>query len=50
VVRVRWKKQVAVADAVHEVGFFGNQNTVARPKSAKWEHTISRLKSIWGMV
>jgi tRNA1(Val) A37 N6-methylase TrmN6 len=30
--------------AVSERGFFGNQNTVARPTSAKWIYTIQVLK------
>ncbi|CAI8296448.1 MAG: Uncharacterised protein [Cellulomonadaceae bacterium TMED98] len=30
---------MAEADAINEIGFFGNQNTVAKPKSEKWEHT-----------
>lgn len=37
----------AELDAVSEVGLFGNQNSIAKPKALKWEHTISRLKTIW---
>ncbi len=44
-VPVRWLDTVPLNIAVHEVGMFGNQNTVCAPKSAKWRHTIERLKS-----
>ena len=43
-VRVRWIQSVSLDEAVKEKGFFGNQNTVARPKSTKWQHTIERLR------
>lgn len=48
-VRVRWLKAVALDQAIHEKGFFGNQNTVARPKARKWAHTVDRLKSRFGI-
>ena len=44
-VRVEWLDTVRLSDAIKEKGFFGNQNTVAKPKSRKWVHTIERLKS-----
>ena len=31
-VRVQWLDTKPESDAVHEVGFFGNQNTVCRPR------------------
>ena len=34
---------------IEEVGLFGNQNTVAKPKSEKWEHTVSVLKKRFGV-
>ena len=43
-VRVKWLATVPVAEAVQEKGFFGNQNTVARPVDPSWEFTIGRLK------
>ena len=43
-VRVKWLKTVPVSQAVKERGFFGNQNTVAKPKTPKWNHTVERLK------
>lgn len=46
-VPVKWLVSVSVKDAVSEVGFFGNQNTVARPTTTKWPHTIERLMKRW---
>lgn len=43
-VPVNWVSEVPVTSAIREIGFFGNQNTVAKPKSEKWEHTVSVLK------
>jgi len=45
-VPVEWIKTVPVAAAVDEKGFFGNQNSVCRPQTQAWIHTISRLKEI----
>tara|TARA_R110002110_G_scaffold147129_2_gene337341 strand:- start:39956 stop:41047 length:1092 start_codon:yes stop_codon:yes gene_type:complete len=49
IVPVRWIKTVTMQEAVSEIGFFGNQNTVAKPKTKKWQHTVERLKSLWGV-
>lgn len=49
VVKVKWDKTVAETAAVWEIGFFGNQNTVCRPRVQKWEYTINGLKSHWGI-
>ena len=46
-VPVKWTHTVPEKEAVREVGFFGNQNSVAKPKSEKWEHTVRTLKSRW---
>lgn len=43
-VRVDWLDAVPVGEAVYEVGFFGNQNTVCQPTTPKWRHTVERLK------
>lgn len=48
-VRVNWLKTVSVQDAIKEKGFFGNQNSVARPTAARWEHTVERLKKRFGI-
>jgi hypothetical protein len=43
-VRVQWLKTVPIERAFREKGFFGNQLTVARPKTPKWDFTIRRLR------
>jgi hypothetical protein len=48
-VRVEWSKTVDPTQAIHEKGFFGNQNSVARPRSPKWDHTVERLKTRFGV-
>jgi hypothetical protein len=47
VVPVHWIHTVPLSEAVRERGFFGNQNTVSRPKAPKWEFTVQRLKDRW---
>ena len=49
VVPVKWIKTVTAQNAVKETGFFGNQNTVCRPTAEKWDFTVNRLKTIWGI-
>ena len=49
IVKVNWLKTVKRDAAISEVGFFGNQNTVAKPTAGKWNHTVDRLKSVWGI-
>lgn len=44
-VRVKWLDTREVANAINEVGMFGNQNTVCRPTSKKWRQTVDRLKT-----
>ena len=36
---------VPESKAVHEVGLFGQQNTVCRPTTPQWRHTVERLKT-----
>ena len=43
-VPIRWLQTVPLEEAVQEIGMFGNQNTVCRPKTPKWRSTIERLK------
>jgi len=43
-VSVEWLCTVPEAEAVQEVGMFGNQNTVCKPKTPKWRSTVERLK------
>jgi len=49
-VRVEWVKTVPLEEAVKEKGFFGNQNSAARPRTKKWNHTVERLKKRWGIT
>ena len=46
-VLVKWLHTCNESDAVNEVGLFGNKNSIAQPRTPKWEHTVNRLKSIW---
>lgn len=48
-VRVDWLKTVGPTEAIREKGFFGNQNSVARPRTPKWEYTVGRLKRRFGI-
>jgi hypothetical protein len=48
-VPVKWLHTCNESDAVSEIGLFGNQNSIAQPRTPKWEHTVSRLKSIWNI-
>lgn len=48
-VKVDWIKTVSLGQAIKEKGFFGNQNSVAAPKTQKWNHTIDRLKQRFGV-
>ncbi|EGT5762018.1 nuclease [Cronobacter sakazakii] len=43
-VPVKWLETRSEQDAVNEVGFFGNQNTVCKPTTPKWRHTVDKLK------
>lgn len=49
VVKVQWIKTVHITDAVREIGFFGNQNSVCRPSTEKWNFTVERLKKCWNL-
>lgn len=44
-VRVKWLHDVPMKKAISEVGFFGNQNSVCRPTTEKWNYTVERLKT-----
>ncbi|PYD88296.1 nuclease [Pseudomonas syringae pv. pisi] len=43
-VPVQWLGTVPVAQAIQEVGMFGNQNSVCKPTTPKWRTTVERLK------
>lgn len=44
-VRVQWFDTREARQAVNEIGLFGNQNTVCKPTTPKWRHTVERLKT-----
>jgi hypothetical protein len=46
-VPIEWAQTVPVDEAIQEVGFFGNQNTVCKPTTPKWRSTVDRLKQIF---
>ncbi|GGX69049.1 endonuclease NucS domain-containing protein [Saccharospirillum salsuginis] len=48
-VPVRWLNTVPKERAFGEVGLFGNQNTVCKPTTPKWRHTVERLQDQWGI-
>ena len=43
-VRVEWLNTLTEDNAISEVGLFGNQNTVCKPTTQKWRHTVDKLK------
>ena len=47
-VAMQWLDTLPLEKAINEVGLFGNQNTVCRPKTQKWRNTVDRLKQIFG--
>jgi hypothetical protein len=48
-VKVKWIKHYPLNQAVSELGFFGNQNSVCKPRSSRWLFTVSTLKQKWGI-
>jgi hypothetical protein len=48
-VRVEWIKAVPLSQAEKQKGFFGNQNSAAKPRTKKWNHTVEALKQRWGI-
>lgn len=49
-VRVEWLKTVPASEAIREKGFFGNQNSAAKPRVKRWVHTVERLKTQFGIT
>lgn len=43
-VSVQWIDTKSLKNPVSEIGFFGNQNTVCRPRTQKWNFTVETLK------
>lgn len=48
-VPVKWEHTVPATNAFSETGLFGNQNSVCKPTTPKWSHTVNRLKQAWGI-
>jgi hypothetical protein len=46
-VKVKWLRNFPIKQAVSELGFFGNQNSVCKPRSSKWLFTVDTLKKKW---
>jgi hypothetical protein len=46
-VPVKWIETVAIENAIHEVGMFGNQNSICKPTTPKWRATVERLKILF---
>jgi hypothetical protein len=43
-VPIKWLQTVLLDQAIQEVGMFGNQNTVCKPRTPGWRSTVERLK------
>ncbi|MCC7473977.1 MAG: hypothetical protein IT425_01165 [Pirellulales bacterium] len=43
-VPVKWLQTVPLDKAIHEVGLFGHQHSVCKPRTPKWRNTVERLK------
>jgi hypothetical protein len=44
-VPMRWLDTTPIESAFKEIGLFGVQNTISKPTTPKWRHTIDRLKT-----
>jgi len=49
-VKVKWLRDFSIKHAVSELGFFGNQNSVCKPRSSKWLFTVDTLKRKWDIT
>lgn len=49
-VPVEWIDWRPITTPVSEIGLFGNQNTVCRPRTSKWDHTVEYLKQRFAKV
>lgn len=48
-VPMKWLKTVPIPQAINEIGLFGNQNTVCKPRTPKWRSTVERVRLAFGM-
>jgi len=46
-VPIQWCSTLALNRAFREVGLFGNQNTVCKPRTPTWRSTVERLKHVF---
>jgi len=49
VVPVKWLHTRSLDNAVKQTGFFGNQNSVAKPRVIAWPATVEKLKKEFGV-
>lgn len=49
-VPVEWMHTLPEAEAIQELGMFGNQNTVCKPVTPKWRTTVDQLKARFNVV
>jgi hypothetical protein len=49
-VPVRWIKTLPIEKAINEIGLFGNQHSVCKPRTSKWVHTVERLKQLFDIA
>lgn len=48
-VPIQWHKTFPIAQAFNEIGLFGNQNTVCKPRTPLWRSTVDRLRAPFGV-
>jgi hypothetical protein len=48
-VPMKWLKTVPITQAFKEIGLFGNQNTVCKPRTPTWRSTVDRLRSFFAV-
>lgn len=48
-VPVKWLATKPLNQAISQVGFFGNQNSVCKPRTSKWPFTVETLAKVFGI-
>jgi hypothetical protein len=48
-VQVEWLATRPLNQAISQVGFFGNQNSVCKPRTSKWPFTVETLAKAFGV-
>lgn len=49
-VSLDWLATRPLSQAVSQVGFFGNQNSVCKPRTSKWPFTVETLAKVFGVT